>query len=240
MKQKEAEAIWKLPPSGMKPGHGLFIAEHLNIDNGDTLVDLGTGPLGFLGILGAHRGAKSVFAVEANPDFLRTAQASVSFVRLDETVRILKGDLFEPVKATSVEKVVVHLPMLPSARFKDGQRAAHYDEGGSCGREVLDRAIAQAAQRMSSGGKLLIGQFEFLGVDRPFGNQPTTFELFKRHGFRPKVVASYEVAATPALLDRASLIQEIYPYYRFVLRNGKLWDRFVIISGTFLGTGGVV
>ena len=25
------EAIWKLPPNGQKPGHGLFLAEHLEI-----------------------------------------------------------------------------------------------------------------------------------------------------------------------------------------------------------------
>gem|GEM_PF-604928 len=231
------DALWKLPPSRIKPGHGLFIAEHLNVKKGDSLADLGTGPLGFLALLGAYRGASEVFAIDINPSFLKTAREGAAFSGLDQTVRVIRGDLFESLDAERFTYVVFHPPMLPAAPSASEQRIPNYDEGGPTGREILDRAIAQTSSRLSSGGALLIGQFEFLGVDRAFGEPPSTFEVFKRHGFKPRIVAAYEIPVTPIVRDRAGLIQEVYPRYRFVLRNGKLWHKFVIVGGHFTPSG---
>ena len=148
---------------------------------------------------------------------------------IGKTVRVLQGDLFEPIGMRRVTKVVFHHSMLPMMTARNQMRILHFDEGRPTGRELLDRAIVQAADHLSVGGEFLLGQFEFLGVQQAFGKPPTTFEVFKRCGFKPKVLATYEIPVTPILKDRATLIQKIYPRYRFTLKRGNLWHKFVIV-----------
>ncbi|OGX38576.1 MAG: hypothetical protein A3C53_04330 [Omnitrophica WOR_2 bacterium RIFCSPHIGHO2_02_FULL_68_15] len=222
------EAIWRLPPDGRKPGHGLFLAEHLTVRPGRSLVDLGTGPLAFLGCLAAARGARPVWATDCQGAFIKTARAGIARHGWRRTVRAVRGDLFDPVAAPRVHHAVIHPPMLPAARRR---RAAAYDEGGRTGRELLDRAITQAAGRLAPGGDLLIGQFEFLGVGRAFGTPPATFDVLRRHGFTPSVEAAYPVPITPPVRARLGAIRALYPRYRFLRRDGALWHRFVIVRG---------
>ncbi len=230
------DAIWKLPPNHLKPGHGLFLAEHLETHPAETLVDLGTGPLGFLVILGAYRGCSKAFAVDINPNFVKTAKESAAFNGFHKTVRILRGNLFEPLGTQRVHQGYFHPPMLPARKNGGSRRISHYDEGGATGRETLDQAIGQAPNHLLPGGEFRIGQFEFLGADRCFGKPASTFEQLRRHGFHPRALGAYEVPLTPILQERLASIRKIYPDYRFTRRNGRIWHRFVIVAGRLAAT----
>jgi release factor glutamine methyltransferase len=220
----------RLPASGQKPGHGLLLGEHLGIARGDRFADVGTGPLGFLGVLAAGRGAARVLGIDRDPASVRSARALAASVH---GARMLRGDALAALAPATLDRVAVHPPMRPAdrARPADPSRAPHYDDAGPDGRAVLDRVIAGAALCLAAGGSIRIGQFEFLGVERRFGAPPCTFEVLRAHGLAPRVVASYAVPVVDAVRERLGAVRRTYPDYPFAGTSNAPRHRFVVVEG---------
>jgi len=234
---KNILAVFALPVSGLKPGHGLLVGEHLEIKEGDSLFDIGTGPIAYFAILSVRRGASYAIGAEINPASKSSSQNGIIFNRLEDKISIVHSDIFSAIGNRKFDIIVTNPPILPAPPkdkdVRDNARLAGYDEAGYNGRQFIDLIISQARSHLNQGGRLIIGQFEFLGVDKAFGDGKTTFELLREQGFEPRIVGSYEVPVTPIIEKRLDYIKEVYPRYNFVEKDSGLYHKFVVISATY-------
>jgi release factor glutamine methyltransferase len=75
---------------------------------GERVLDLGTGT-GIAAIAAARRGAR-VIAVDISPEAVRCAQINVRLNRVEESVEVRQGDLFEPVRGEGFDLVLFNPP----------------------------------------------------------------------------------------------------------------------------------
>lgn len=78
-----------------------------------TALDLGTG-CGVQAVFAALRGFK-VTASDINPHAVRCARANVLLNRVEDSVRVLEGDLFDPVEGEEFDLVIFNPPFFRGA-----------------------------------------------------------------------------------------------------------------------------
>ncbi len=90
---------------------GKFFASALNVGlvpPGCRILDMGTGS-GIVAIRAAQLGAV-VTAVDINPEAVRCARINVLLNRLEDRVRVVEGDLFEPVRGERFDRILFNPP----------------------------------------------------------------------------------------------------------------------------------
>jgi len=124
------------------------------------VLDLCTGS-GCLAILAALRFPKAkVDAVELSKDAIEVARKNVAGHRLKSRVRLLRGDLFAPLKAVRYDLIISNPPYvddegmaaLPPECRHEPQLAL---DGGSDGLSVVRRILNEASRHLNEGGGLL-------------------------------------------------------------------------------------
>jgi ribosomal protein L3 glutamine methyltransferase len=124
------------------------------------ILDLCTGS-GCLAILAALRFPDAaVDAVELSADALEVAKRNVADHGLEERVRLLKGDLLQPVKGERYDLIIANPPYVARevveafpAEYAAEPRLAH--EGGEDGLALVRRIIDGASAHLTSEGGLL-------------------------------------------------------------------------------------
>jgi SAM-dependent methyltransferase len=117
----------------------------------------GTAPAALL----ASRSAKNIWATDI-------AERSVEFAKFNaalngiHNVKILKGDLFEPVENRTFDRIAAHPPYVPVLK-----PAEIFYGGGEVGEEITKRIISELPKRLKPGGRLYC---RTMGTERP--NQP--------------------------------------------------------------------
>jgi ribosomal protein L3 glutamine methyltransferase len=141
-----------------------FVGESFSLlpdaDSIGRVLDLCTGS-GCLAILAALRfPSAKVDAVELSKDAIEVARRNVADHRLKSRVRLLRGDLFAPVKATRYDLIISNPPYvddegmaaLPPECRHEPQQAF---DGGSDGLSVVRRILDEAGRHLNEGGGLL-------------------------------------------------------------------------------------
>ena len=125
-----------------------------------SVLDLCTGS-GCLAILAALRFPKAkVDAVELSQDAIEVARRNVADHRLKRRVRLLRGDLFAPLKGARYDLIVSNPPYvddegmeaLPPECRHEPRLAFH---GGGDGLAVVRRILDEAGRHLNEGGGLL-------------------------------------------------------------------------------------
>jgi methylase of polypeptide subunit release factors len=98
------------------------------------VLDLCTGS-GVQGIL-ASRFANEVFCVDLNPRAVNFAKFN-ALLNQAENVRVLEGDLYEPVKGMKFDRIFSNPPFVPSPEGK-----IYFRDGDKTGESVMERIIA--------------------------------------------------------------------------------------------------
>jgi len=131
-----------------------------NADAVARVLDLCTGS-GCLAILAALRFPKAkVDAVEISKAAIEVAMRNVADHHLKKRVRLLRGDLFAPLKSARYDLIIANPPYvddegmssLPPECRHEPQLAFH---GGRDGLSVIDRILAEAGRHLKKGGGLL-------------------------------------------------------------------------------------
>lgn len=222
-------AAWPLRFKGLKPGHGALMLDDLVIEPGCRFLDLCSGPIAFFAGFAVQNGAEEAVAIDIDPAFARVdtfEQQPAWFRRVEFRCSDLLGD---SIGGKKFDAAAFHPPMLPLSPNQEWDRHSSYDFSGPDGRDVLDRGIIQLAEAIRPGGHVVIGQFEFLGVDEQFGLAPSTFDRLRAVGFAPLSAKLVEVPVTPIIDASVPHIMDTYPRYNFVLRAGQLFHRFAVI-----------
>jgi ribosomal protein L3 glutamine methyltransferase len=124
------------------------------------VLDLCTGS-GCLAILAAKRfhGAK-VDAADISADALQVAKQNVAMHRLQKRVRLLRGDLFGPVKGARYDLIIANPPYVDRAGMRALPAECRHEpqlafDGGADGLAIIRRILAEAGRHLTPGGGLL-------------------------------------------------------------------------------------
>lgn len=90
--------IFFITKSAVVPSvQSIFLLEHTHINEGDTVLDIGTGA-GIQAIFAAEK-ANKVVATDLNPDAVEVTKFNVDYHGLNDVIDVRQGDLFGPVHA---------------------------------------------------------------------------------------------------------------------------------------------
>ncbi|MVA77135.1 methyltransferase [Auraticoccus sp. F435] len=166
---------------------------------GRRVLDVCTGT-GFLALVAAHAGARSVVAVDL-------ALRSVLSARLNAAlcgapVRVRRGNLFAPVAGSQFDLVVCNPPYVPSPNdVLPRHRTARCWDGGPTGRMVLDRFCAGVGEVLSPEGRVVLVQSTVTGVRE-------TLQQLAEQGLDAEVVQEQVVPFGPVMTQRRQWLRE--------------------------------
>lgn len=181
---------------------------------GADVLDLCTGS-GALALVAASYGAR-VTAVDVSDRAVASARINSARARLP--VRVVRGDLFEPVAGCRFDLILCNPPYVParSGRLPTSGRSVAWDAGPD-GRAVLDRVCAGAPALLKPGGVLLI-------VHSALSGTVPTLTSLRRQGLAARVVCRRQVPFGPVLRSRAAWLES-----RGLLAPGETEEGLVII-----------
>lgn len=139
---------------------------------GATVTDVGTGSACIACALAVRRPDVRILAVDASPRTLQVAVDNVGRLRLGARVRVVRGDLLESARPSSIDLIVANLPYIPSAALltlpievREWEPSVALD-GGADGMGLHRRLVAQSASVLRPGGMLImeVGDSQAAGV----------------------------------------------------------------------------
>ncbi|MGQ4386810.1 HemK2/MTQ2 family protein methyltransferase [Streptomyces sp. SAS_270] len=162
------------------------------------VLDVGTGS-GALALAAARRGTR-VTAVDVSWPAVCTARLNARLAR--RPVRVLRGNLFDPVAGQSFDLILANPPYVPTSATETARRGRTraWNAGGD-GRLVLDRICRDAPQRLRPGGVLLMVHSALSG---PAG----TLEQLRAAGLKAAVARRRRIAYGPVLRAREGWLRE--------------------------------
>jgi len=170
-----------------RPAEDSFlIADQIPYYRSWRTLDLGTGS-GILALVSAEN-AQEVVASDINPHAADCSKKNAELNGLDHKVDILVGDLFDPIRAEKrFDLITFNPPYLPEP--KHGAQRDHLDSswnGGSNGRQVIDRFLSQFPRFLNRDGTALLVQSSLSGIQ-------STISKLRRERFSVKIVASKHI-----------------------------------------------
>ncbi|MBI4013401.1 MAG: methyltransferase [Candidatus Rokubacteria bacterium] len=165
--------VFRLADGAQVPKAGsLFLLRHLDVRDGDAVLDLGTGA-GFAAVLAA-RCAKRVVATDVVAECLALAARNAALNGVADRVETRLGDCYDPVRGESFDLIVSGPPQLPTPPDREREDwMARADNGGVDGWALLDRVIAGAPAHLEPDGRLRFTIFGFLGERRALARLET-------------------------------------------------------------------
>jgi release factor glutamine methyltransferase len=165
-----------------EPAEDTFLfAENLDVNEGDTVLDMGTG-CGILSIIAAQK-ASEVVAVDINPHAVRCAKENALLNNARSKISFIQGELFTPLsERISFDIILFNAPYLPVEDNEPTSWVSRAWAGGTTGREVIDRFISESVTHLKGRGRLLLLQSSLAGLEE-------TLLAFKKQSMRGKVIA---------------------------------------------------
>ncbi|GCE40864.1 methyltransferase [Rhodococcus wratislaviensis] len=134
------------------------------------------------------------------------------------SVRVVRGDLTEPVRSERFDLVVSNPPYVPAEndRVPVSGIARSWDAGKD-GRAVLDRICLQVPDVLKAGGVLLLVQSTLSGIEK-------SGAMLEEQGLRVDVVSRVDVPFGPVLAARRDMLTQ-----RGVIAMGQRSEELVVL-----------
>lgn len=162
------------------------------LPTGARVLDVGTGS-GALALAAARRGAE-VTAVDVSRRAVWTARFNAWLTRVP--VRILRGDLFTPVRGRTYDVILANPPYVPAPHSGHGPRGrSRAWDAGHDGRLLLDRICRDAPPLLGPRGVVLLVQSALSDPER-------SLELLRDAGLKAAVVRRRWIDLGPVLRSR--------------------------------------
>lgn len=146
-----------------------FMAEHLNINPEDNVLDIGTGS-GIQAIT-AGQTASQVIAVDINPRAVQSAGKNVRINRLEDTVSVIEGDLFSALDKQNQFSVILFTPPYLEGETKTVFDHALFDNN----KQLVSRFFTEAKDYIKPDGYIqmiyssIAGHEQVLEISEKFG-----------------------------------------------------------------------
>ncbi|MFI9611791.1 HemK2/MTQ2 family protein methyltransferase [Streptomyces sp. NPDC052023] len=191
-----------VPPGVYTPQEDTdLLAEALSeepLPPGAELLDVGTGS-GALALQAARHGLR-VTAVDVSRRAVWAARINARLSGL--RVRILRGNLFDPVRDQTFDVILANPPYVPAPDGNPEPRGtARAWDAGHDGRLVLDRICREAPALLRPGGVLLIVHSALSGPER-------TLTLLRAAGLKASMTRRRRIAFGPVLRERQGWLRE--------------------------------
>jgi len=194
---------FEVNPGVFAPTHtSRTIAEALEIQPGDTVIDVGCGS-GVLSLVASRLGAGRVIGVDLSDDAIAVARRNADRLEVTETVEFRVGDLLEPARGIQADVIIGDVSGIPdeiaavSGWFPDGRA------GGPTGAE-LPAAMLESVREsgcLRPGGHLYLptgtiqAEGRILEVARRIFGAANLQSLLEREFPLPEVVAKSKAVA---------------------------------------------
>lgn len=190
-------------PGVFAPTHtSRTIAEALEIQPGDTVIDVGCGS-GVLSFVAARLGAGRVYGVDLSPAAVGVASTNAERLGLADRVEFRVGDLLEPVRGIQADVIIGDVSGIPdeiaavSGWFPDGRA------GGPTGAELPAAMLESIRENdcLRPGGRLYLptgtiqAEGRILEVARRIFGAANLQSLLQREFPLPEVVAKSKAVA---------------------------------------------
>jgi SAM-dependent methyltransferase len=190
-------------PGVFAPSHtSRTIAEALEIQSGDTVIDVGSGS-GVLSFVAANLGAKKVYGVDLSTASVAVATRNAERLNLDDRVEFRVGNLLEPVRGVQADVIIGDVSGIPdeiaavSGWFPDGHA------GGPTGAELPAAMLESIRENgcLRPGGRLYLptgtiqAENRILEVARRIFGAANLQSLLEREFPLPDVVAKSKAVA---------------------------------------------
>lgn len=167
----------EVPEEVYKPAEDTFLAaENLEVSEEEKVLELGTG-CGLLALVAAKQGAR-VFATDINTEAVEIAEKNARKHDVSEKIDFREGNLFEPVEGEEFDVIIFNPPYLPvsEAERTESELERAWD-GGSDGRELIDRFLDEVRYHLKSGGRIYLVQSSLSGIDETIKRLEKDFQL---------------------------------------------------------------
>lgn len=179
--QEYEDIHYQTHPLVYQPAEDTFLlASNLQVERRSRVLEIGTGT-GIVAIMAAKK-AQMVIATDTNPHALHCAVGNL-IVNKTYNVELREGDLFAPVEDEKFDLILFNTPYLPSSGDEtvDDELDAAWN-GGSDGREVIDRFLKDVKDYLNPGGKVQLVQSSLSDVDK-------TLKKLEELGFKASITA---------------------------------------------------
>jgi len=206
-------------PTVYRPqGDTWFLADALEgeaLTSSTSVLDLCTGS-GALAVAAARYGAGHVTAVDISHRAVVATWINTRCRGLD--VRVLRGDLLEPVAGERFDVILSNPPYVPAAddRLPRGGAARCWDAGVD-GRAVLDRICAEAPAHLNPGGVMLL-------VFSALCDEQETVARLQGAGLSAEVAGRAVEPFGPVMTARAQLLED-----RGLISPGQRSEELVVV-----------
>lgn len=184
-----------------------------SLERGARVLDLcaGTGVVG----LAAARAGAHVTAVDISRRAVAAAKANAALHRLP--LRVLRGDLLEPVRGERFDMVLVNPPYVicDSAAPRNGR--ARTWAAGADGRMVVDTVCGSVAGFLEPGGSLLMVHSALCRTER-------SLEMLRDCGLKAAVVGRASEPFGPVMRSHAAALRA-----RGLIGPGRTVEELVVI-----------
>jgi len=192
------------PESELLVGKALSIAKNRPLS---TLADIGTGSGAIAVSLAVNLPRTLIYAADISAAALETALANCRKHGVADRVRLLEGNLLEPLPEP-VDLIVANLPYVSQSELNPQSEPPLALDGGADGTERIAQLCRQAGGKLRAGGCLLleIGQGQREAVTAILHNifPGGTIEVFPDLAGIDRAVL-LNLSASPAQLDRQPL-----------------------------------
>jgi release factor glutamine methyltransferase len=172
----------------------LLVADNLNIPQGATLLDLGTG-CGILAILAAEK-ATGVIATDINPYAVICAQRNVKQHNFAHKIEVRQGNLFHPLHQNETfDQILFNPPYIPDILSHPEWLDKAWN-GGPSGRKWTNPFLKQVSRYLRKGGNLLLIQ------SSPSGYEETLKKL-KRDNYCVRILVKHKLFFETLVLIQA-------------------------------------
>ncbi|ADL59284.1 methyltransferase [Methanothermobacter sp. THM-2] len=176
-----------------EPAEDTFLlADNLEVGEGERVLEIGTGT-GLVAIKASEKA--DVTATDINPAAVECARKNA--VLNGSGLRVLQGDLFDPVRGEKFDVILFNTPYLPVGEedITEGSIDLAWN-GGPDGRRVIDRFLDDVAEHLKPGGRIQLVQSSLSDTKR-------TLERLRNLGFDAEVTASERYFFEEIVLIRA-------------------------------------
>ena len=179
-----------------EPAEDTFlIAEKMDIQNTDVVLEVGTG-CGIIAVMAAKT-AKKVVAVDLNPFAVECATRNAKANKVTENLQVRQGDMFESLKEDEQFTVILfNSPYLPSEPDEEKTWIGKAWAGGTDGRQIIERFIADVSKFLLPEGRILLVQSSLSDPDK-------TVQMFKEIGLKASVIGEEKFAFEKIVLIEA-------------------------------------